>query len=90
MYRCITDVVGLDVISSNPYQTKAMESLKKKTDKIDAKILADLLREDYIIQCYTPNKEVVGDKLVRYRQKLVKFRTKLKNSIHDNIIAGWN
>ena len=49
MYRCITDVLGHDIISSNPYQTKAMESLKKKTDKIDAKILADLLREDYII-----------------------------------------
>ena len=64
MYRCITDVLGLDVISSNPYQTKAMESLKKKIDKIDAKILADLLLGGYIAQCYVPNKKVVNDELV--------------------------
>ena len=87
----MTDVSGLDVISSNHYQTKAMEYSKKKTDKIDAKILADLLRGGYIAQCYTSNKEIVGDEsLVRYRQKLVRFRTKLKNSIHDDIIVGWN
>ena len=60
---CI-DVLGLDVTSSNPYQTKAMESLKKKIDKIDAKILADLLQKDYIAQCFTPNKEIVNYTLV--------------------------
>ena len=57
----MTDVLGPDVTLSNPYQTKTMEYSKKKTDKIDAKILADLLRGGYIAQCYTPNKEIVGD-----------------------------
>ena len=58
------DVLGLDVISSNPYQTKAMESSKKKTDKIDAKILVELLRGGYIAQCCVPNKEIVNYTLV--------------------------
>ena len=49
-YRFMTDTLGYKVTLSNPYLTKAIAASKKKTDKIDAKILADLLRGGYIVE----------------------------------------
>lgn len=43
-----------NVILSNPVKTKAIASAKIKTDKIDARVLADLLRGGYIAECYVP------------------------------------
>ena len=39
LYRYMTDTLGLEVILSNPYQTKAIAASKKKTDRVDARIL---------------------------------------------------
>ncbi len=51
-YRFLTDQLKYkNVTLSNPYLTKAIAASKKKTDKIDAKILADLLRGGYIATC---------------------------------------
>ena len=44
LYRHMTDKLHLDVILSNPYNTKIIASSLKKTDKIDAYHLANLLR----------------------------------------------
>lgn len=44
LYRYMTDTLNMDVILSNPYQTKAIAASKKKTDRVDARILADLHR----------------------------------------------
>ena len=90
-YRFLRDELKYkNVILSNPYLTKAITSSKKKTDKIDAKILADLLRGGYIAECYVPDKKIVQQRqLVRYRKKLVQWRTAVKNSIHG-IVTEWN
>ena len=48
VFRFIRDDLGYEVILSNPAQTKAIAASKKKTDKVDAHILADLLRGGYI------------------------------------------
>ncbi|MDI1494720.1 MAG: Transposase [Cenarchaeum symbiont of Oopsacas minuta] len=48
LFRYMTDRLDLDVVLSNPYQTKAIAASTKKTDKVDAQILADLLRGGYI------------------------------------------
>jgi len=87
-YRFLTDTLGYNkVILSNPYLTKAIAASKKKTDKIDAKILADLLRGGYIATCYVPNKKIVKERqLVRYRKKFVQWRTAVKNSIHGILL----
>jgi len=87
-YRFLTDELGYkNVTLSNPYLTKAIAASKKKTDKIDAKILADLLRGGYIATCYVPNKKIVKQRqLVRYRKKLVQWRTAVKNSIHGILL----
>lgn len=87
-YRFLTDELGYkNVTLSNPYLTKAIAASKKKTDKIDAKILADLLRGGYIATCYVPNKKIVKHRqLVRYRKKLIQWRTALKNSVHGILL----
>ena len=43
-FHFMRDELGLDVILSNPYTTKLIAESKKKTDKVDAAILADMLR----------------------------------------------
>lgn len=87
-YRFLTDELGYKSVTlSNPYLTKAIAASKKKTDKIDAKILADLLRGGYIATCYVPNKKIVKHRqLVRYRKKLVQWRTAVKNSVHGILL----
>lgn len=83
IFRFMRDELNLDVILSNPYHTKAIAASKKKTDKIDAHILADLLRGGYISSCYVPEKKIVESRqLVRYRTKLVQNRARTKNFIH--------
>jgi len=84
VFRFIRDELHLDVILSNPYHTKAIAASKKKTDKIDAHILADLLRGGYISSCHVPEEKIVESRqLVRYRTKLVQSRTRVKNLIHS-------
>ena len=87
-YRFLADELGYqNVTLSNPYLTKAIAASKKKTDKVDAKVLADLLRGGYIAKCYVPDKNIVEQrKLVRYRKKLVQWRTSVKNSIHGILL----
>ena len=89
-YRFLTDQLKYkNVTLSNPYLTKAIAASKKKTDRIDAKILADLLRGGYIATCYVPDKKIVKQRqLVRYRKKLVQWRTAVKNSVHGILLQG--
>lgn len=84
VFLFIRDELRFDVILSNPYHTKAIAASKKKTDKIDAHILADLLRGGYISSCHVPEKDIVQSRqLVRYRTKLVRNRARIKNLIHS-------
>ena len=86
-YRFLTDKLGYKVTLSNLYLTKAIAASKKKTGKIDVKMLADLLCGGYIVTCYVPNKKIVKQcQLVRYRKKLVQWRTAIKNSIHGILL----
>ena len=87
MYRFLTNELGLDVLLSNPLATKRIAESKKKTDRVDAMILADLLRGGYIAGCYVPGEETVRDRqLVRYRAKMVEERTRFKNMVHGILL----
>src|SRR5487761_1635386 len=44
-----------EVVASNPLTTKAIAQAKVKTDKIDAEVLAQLLRCDYLPQVWQPD-----------------------------------
>ena len=48
---------GIDVKLANPRKTKAIAEARIKTDKLDARILAHLLRSNLIAESYiAPNK----------------------------------
>lgn len=71
------------VVVSNPRKTRAIAEAKVKTDKVDARILAQLLAADFL-----PGTWVADDRtrmlrrLVMRRTHIVKQRTRLKNQVH--------
>ncbi|HJR48654.1 MAG TPA: transposase [Nitrososphaeraceae archaeon] len=48
---------GIDTVLANPYKTKIIAEAKIKSDKLDARILSDLLRTDLIYESYVPKQE---------------------------------
>ncbi len=46
-----------EVVVSNPLRTRAIASAKIKTDKVDALVLAQLLRCEYLPRVWTPDEE---------------------------------
>lgn len=70
-------------ILANPMKTKVIAYAKIKTDKIDASILADLLRANLVASNYIPPKKVreLRD-IMRQRKTIVKGKTQIKNKIH--------
>ncbi|MCX6656480.1 MAG: transposase [Candidatus Bathyarchaeota archaeon] len=74
---------GFDVALSNPSKTRLIAEAKVKTDKVDARTLAGLLRAGMIPTCYIPGEELRSRReLLRHRLNLVKNRTMVKNRIH--------
>jgi len=54
-----------------------------KTDKVDARVLAHLLRSDLVAESYVPPMNVREMRsLVRHRLSLVKMRSMVKNKVH--------
>jgi transposase len=83
------------VVLSNPAKTRAIASAKLKTDKVDALMLANLLRGGYIAESYVLSRRVIGlRELVPYRANLVRMRGGVKNRVHayllmNNIRIGY-
>jgi len=74
---------GFEVALSNPGKTRLIAEAKVKTDKVDARTLAALLRADMLPTCYVPGEELRSRReLLRHRLNLVKTRTEVKNRIH--------
>jgi len=77
------DELHIPVVLANPLQTKAIAHGRIKSDKVDARILARLLRADLIPECYVPPKEMREIRsLVRHRLSIVKLRSMTKNKVH--------
>jgi len=73
-----------EVIVSNPMRTRAIAFAKIKTDKVDALVLAQLLRADYLPRVWYPDPET--QTMRRHstsRAVLVADRTRIKNRIHS-------
>ena len=75
---------GINTVLANPYKTRIIAEAKIKSDKLDARILADLLRPGLIYQSYVPSKEFREKRsLIRHRISLVRNRTLLQNKVHS-------
>ncbi len=91
-YRWLYDLLAPhgEVVLAHPLRLKAIWSGRAKTDKLDAKVLADLLRGDLIPESYVPPEryQTLRD-ITRARSRLVCGRTDAGNSIHA-ILARAN
>ena len=67
----------------HPLQCKAIASARLKNDKVDAAILAQLLRADLLPEAWIAPPEVRQLRaLLRHRVSVVRLRTQLSNRIH--------
>ena len=74
---------GREVHLAHPVYVKPFAKKHVKTDKVDARVLAQLLRMDYLSESYVPGKEIRDLRtIVRHRASLVRSRTSLKNRVH--------
>ena len=71
------------VLLSNPLKTKLISSGRVKTDKVDARVLAELARVDYLPTVWAPDADTLRLRhFVTDRESLVHYKTKLKNQVH--------
>ena len=72
------------VVVGNPLKTKAIAEAKVKTDKVDAEVLAQLLRCDYLPAVWHPDEQTQCWRgLVTHRTALMAQRTRLKNHVQS-------
>jgi transposase len=70
----------------NPHEAKRRMGLTNKTDKLDAKGLAILLRNGTLPEVWIPLSELREQReLLRLRIFLVRLRTRVKNRIHGTL-----
>lgn len=70
------------VVASNPVATKAIAQAKIKTDKVDAHVLAQLLRLDFLPTVWAPAEELSQlREITARRSRLVSQQTRLINRI---------
>ena len=72
------------IVVSNPMATKAIAQAKVKTDKVDAFVLAQLLRCDFLPEVWQPDEATRRlRELTGRRSALVSQRTMMRNRIHS-------
>ncbi len=85
MYDLLEEL-DIKTVVAHPLKTRAIADAKIKSDSVDAKTLAHLLRADLIPEVHVPSKEVREQKnLLRHRVWLVRLQTMTKNRIHQLI-----
>jgi transposase len=68
---------------AHPLKVRAIAEARVKTDRIDSKILAHLLRCDLLPTAYVrPREQRLSQQVLRHRMFLVRVRTMVKNRIH--------
>jgi len=70
------------VVVSNPVKTRAIAEAKVKTDKVDARVLAELLAADYLPSVWLADEDTRAlRRQVARRVHIVRQRTRLKNQV---------
>jgi transposase len=76
----------LKVVLANPNKTRIIAEAKIKNDRMDARVLADLVRADLVAESYVPTKEIREQRaLPRQRRSLVNDVVAVKNRIHNQL-----
>jgi transposase len=79
---------GWEVLVADAHKVKGLAPLACKTDKVDARVLAELSFRDLVPAIWLPSLELRREReLSRFRLHLVKHRTSLKNRVHATLIT---
>lgn len=79
-YKILREL-GYKVKLANPLKCHELAGCKK-TDKVDSKILADLLRTGYLPETYIPSDEIMALRdLTRHKCHLTRLKVKIMNKI---------
>jgi transposase len=71
------------VYLAHPLKVRAIAEARIKTDRIDSRILAHLLRCDLLPTAYVrPKEQRLAQQVLRQRMFLVRLRTMVKNRMH--------
>jgi transposase len=82
------ELYGWSVEIADAQKVKGLAPLACKTDRIDARVLAELSRRDLVPAIWLPDPAVRCEReLARFRLHLVRHRTALKNRIHSSLLA---
>ena len=72
------------VVISNSMKTRAIAEAKVKADKVDAKVLCELVAADYLPAVWMADESTQAlRRQVGRRAHLVRQRTRLKNQVHS-------
>jgi transposase len=84
LYDLLGETPGVaEVVLAHPYKTRLIAEAQIKTDRIDARALAKLLRGDLIARSHAPGPATRQRKhLLRQRLFWVRLRTMLRNRTH--------
>src|SRR5262245_51745934 len=73
-----------EVVVSNPLKTRAIAEAQIKTDKVDAQVLGQLLRCNYLPRVWQPDDQTQQiRRLTSRRASVVADRTGIKNRLHS-------
>jgi transposase len=83
------DALGVETTLVNMRRTKTIAESKIKTDKLDAKTIAQCLRTGFIATAYIPPKTIMEQRnILRHRMSLRKEITRYKNKIHAILLRN--
>jgi transposase len=79
----VVEPLGLELHLVHPWKTRAIASARIKHDRLDSRVLAELLRTGFLAEAWIAPPEVREQRqLLRYRVHTVQWATRAKNSIH--------
>jgi transposase len=81
IYDTLTEL-GYDVKVSDPFMLKAITASKKKSDRNDARILADALRSNFLPEIYMTTSKIRDlRRVLRFRNMMVRMAVRMKNKM---------
>jgi transposase len=79
----VIEPLGLELHLVHPWKTRAIASARIKHDRLDSRVLAELLRTGFLAEAWIAPRRVREERqLLRYRVHTVQWATRAKNSIH--------
>jgi transposase len=82
------ELAGWEVLIADAQKVKGLAPLACKTDRIDARVLAELSRRALVPEIWLPTPGVRAEReRARFRLHLVRHRTALKNRVHATLLA---